>query len=100
VESPRSLLPKIRNAGAIFVGPFSPVAVGDYSAGSNHVLPTGGFARFYSGLSIHDFVKNISVVECSYSGLRGLSGTVITMADFEGLPAHAESIRMRFANEE
>ena len=100
VKSPKSLLPRIRNAGAIFVGPFSPVAVGDYSAGSNHVLPTGGFARFYSGLSTHDFVKNISVVECSYSGLRNLSGTVITMADFEGLPAHAESIRMRFANEE
>jgi histidinol dehydrogenase len=98
VDSPKSLLPKIKNAGAIFLGSFSPVAVGDYSAGSNHVLPTGGFAKAYSGLSSHSFIKTISVVECSYSGLKGLAETVITMADFEGLPAHAESIKMRFAN--
>lgn len=100
VDSPSSLLPKVKNAGAIFLGPFSPVAVGDYSAGSNHVLPTGGFAKAYSGLSSYNFVKTISVVECSYSGLKGLAETVITMADFEGLTAHAESIKMRFSNEE
>ncbi|WXG42425.1 MAG: histidinol dehydrogenase [Candidatus Freyarchaeum deiterrae] len=99
VTSPKSLLPKIKNAGAIFLGPFSPVAVGDYSAGSNHVLPTGGFAKSYSGLSSQSFIKTISVVECSYSGLKGLAETVITMADFEGLPAHAESIKVRIANE-
>nr|MDO8079680.1 histidinol dehydrogenase [Candidatus Freyarchaeota archaeon] len=98
-DSSRSLLPKIKNAGAIFLGPFSPVAVGDYSAGSNHVLPTGGFAKAYSGLSSYSFIKTISVVECSHSGLKGLAETVITMADFEGLSAHAESIKMRFPNE-
>ncbi|MEM3586387.1 MAG: histidinol dehydrogenase [Candidatus Jordarchaeaceae archaeon] len=99
VKSPKSLLPKIKNAGAIFIGQFSPVAVGDYSAGSNHVLPTGGFAKAYSGLSSYSFVKTISVVECSYSGLRGLAEAVITMAEFEGLTAHAESIKKRFTNE-
>jgi histidinol dehydrogenase len=99
VESPKSLLPRIKNAGAIFLGPFSPVAVGDYSAGSNHVLPTGGFAKAYSGLSTYSFIKAISVVECTYSGLKELAETVVTMADFEGLPAHAESIKVRFENE-
>ncbi|MFB0563692.1 MAG: histidinol dehydrogenase [Candidatus Lokiarchaeia archaeon] len=99
VGSPKSMLPKIKNAGAIFLGPFSPVAVGDYSAGSNHVLPTGGFAKAYSGLSTYSFIKAISVVECTYSGLKELAETVVTMADFEGLPAHAESIKVRFANE-
>ncbi|MGQ9719820.1 MAG: histidinol dehydrogenase [Candidatus Jordarchaeum sp.] len=99
VESPKTLLTNIKNAGAIFLGPFSPVAVGDYSAGSNHVLPTGGFAKSYSGLSSYSFIKTISVVECSYSGLKGLADTVVTMADAEGLLAHAESIRVRFANE-
>jgi histidinol dehydrogenase len=95
-KSPKSLLKKVKNAGAIFLGPYSPVAVGDYSAGSNHVLPTGGYAKAYSGLSSYNFVKTISVIECSHAGLKGLAETVVTLAEFEGLYAHAESIKARF----
>jgi histidinol dehydrogenase len=91
-------LPHIRNAGSIFIGDYSPQAAGDYAAGPNHVLPTGGVARFRGGLSVHDFVKTISVQHLSRDGLDRISRAVITLAEAEGLKAHAESIRVRSAN--
>jgi len=91
-------LPHIRNAGSIFIGDYSPQAAGDYAAGPNHVLPTGGVARFRAGLSVHDFVKAISVQHLSRDGLDRINRAVITLAEAEGLKAHAESIRVRSAN--
>ncbi len=89
------LFPQIRNAGLIFLGQYSPVAVGDYSAGTNHVLPTGGSAKNYSGLSVKDFVKTISYVRCSKEGLKRLAKTTVTLAEIENLRAHSESIKAR-----
>ena len=86
---------QITNAGAIFVGPHAPVPLGDYSAGSNHVLPTSGTARFAAGLSTHTFLKPVNVVEYSADALEGVADTVITLADAERLPAHGEAIRAR-----
>jgi histidinol dehydrogenase len=91
-------VPHIRNAGSIFIGDYSPQAAGDYAAGPNHVLPTGGMARFRAGLSVHDFVKAISVQNLSRDGLDRISRAVITLAEAEGLKAHAESIRVRSAH--
>lgn len=86
---------KITNAGAIFVGPHSPVPLGDYAAGSNHVLPTSGTARHSSGLSTHTFLKSVHVVNYSEQALQDVADTVITLADAEGLPAHGEAIKAR-----
>ena len=91
-------LPLVRNAGSIFVGDYSAQAVGDYASGPNHVLPTGGAARFRGGLSVLDFVKLISVQRLSKSGLKSISRVVESLAYAEGLQAHAESIRMRFTH--
>jgi histidinol dehydrogenase len=88
-------VPYIRNAGSIFVGDYSPQAAGDYASGPNHVLPTGGQARFRGGLSVLDFVKIITVQQLSSSGLNRIAGTVECLAQTEGLAAHAESIRVR-----
>lgn len=88
-------LAHIRNAGSIFVGDYSPQAAGDYAAGPNHVLPTGGVARFRGGLSVQDFMKTISVQQLSRDGLDRIGNAVITLAEAEGLKAHAESIRVR-----
>jgi histidinol dehydrogenase len=85
----------IRNAGSIFVGGYSPQAAGDYASGPNHVLPTGGVARFRGGLGVQDFVKTISVQQLSRDGLDRIGAAVITLAEAEGLKAHAESIRVR-----
>jgi histidinol dehydrogenase len=85
----------IRNAGSVFVGDYSPQAAGDYASGPNHVLPTGGVARFRGGLSVLDFVKLISIQKLTRPGLRRIAGVVESLADTEGLRAHAESIRMR-----
>ncbi len=93
--SPFELLPKIQNAGAIFMGHFSPEPLGDYMAGPNHVLPTGGTARFFSPLSIDDFVKKSSLICFSQEALAALSDDIITFANAEGLTAHANSIRIR-----
>jgi histidinol dehydrogenase len=89
------LVPEIRNAGSIFVGPMSPEAAGDYAAGPNHVLPTSGHARLRGGLSVMDFVKVISVQRLSKEGLTSLAATVITLARAEGLEAHARSVEVR-----
>lgn len=91
-------LARVRNAGSIFVGDYSPQAAGDYAAGPNHVLPTGGVARFRGGLGVHDFVKTISVQQLSRDGLDRIGAAVVTLAEAEGLKAHAESIRVRLAH--
>lgn len=91
-------LPHITSAGSIFIGDYSPQAAGDYAAGPNHVLPTGAAARFRGGLGVHDFVKVISVQQLSRDGLDRIGGAIITLAEAEGLKAHAESIRVRCAN--
>ena len=88
-------LGKIRNAGSIFVGPFSPEAAGDYATGPNHVLPTGGMARLRGGLSVLDFVKVISVQQLTASGLRRLAPVIVRLARSEGLEAHARSVEIR-----
>jgi histidinol dehydrogenase len=88
----------IRNAGSVFVGDYSPQAGGDYASGPNHVLPTGGVARFRGGLSVLDFVKLISVQKLSRTGLKQIAPFVESLAMTEGLQAHAESIRVRCAN--
>ena len=91
-----ALADRVTNAGAIFVGNFSPVPLGDYSAGSNHVLPTSGTARHSSGLSTHTFLKAVHVVEYDEAALKGVADTVVALADAERLPAHGEAIRARF----
>jgi histidinol dehydrogenase len=92
-----SLLTGTQSAGSIFLGPNSPVAAGDYASGTNHILPTSGMARLRGGLSSADFVKSISVQRLSAKGLAGLAKTIVTLADTEGLKAHAYSIQTRVA---
>ncbi|WP_197415747.1 histidinol dehydrogenase [Mycobacterium sp. IS-1742] len=87
---------RIRSAGAIFVGPYAPVSLGDYCAGSNHVLPTAGCARHQSGLSVQTFLRGIHVVDYTEAALKDVSGHVITLAKAENLPAHGEAVRRRF----
>jgi histidinol dehydrogenase len=87
---------RIRSAGAIFVGPYAPVSLGDYCAGSNHVLPTGGSARHSSGLSVQTFLRGIHVVDYSEAALKDVAGHVITLAKAEDLPSHGEAVRRRF----
>jgi histidinol dehydrogenase len=85
----------IRNAGSIFIGEHTPEAIGDYVGGPNHVLPTGRRARFASGLSVRDFMKRTTFLEAGEAGFRALGATAATLADAEGLPAHALSVRVR-----
>ena len=92
---PERLLPLIANAGAVFLGAWTPEALGDYSAGPNHTLPTGGTSRFFSPLGVYDFYKRSSLVGFTRRGFLGLSKTVETIADIEGLEAHANTIRIR-----
>jgi len=91
-----SIAAQIRSAGAIFVGSYSPVSLGDYCAGSNHVLPTAGSARHSSGLSVQTFLRGIHVVDYTEAALKDVSGHVITLAKAEDLPAHGEAVRRRF----
>lgn len=91
-----ALLAQISNAGAIFLGGYSPVSLGDYLAGSNHVLPTGGQARFGSGLGVHTFLRPQQVIQYSESALSEVSNNVVSIADSEGLEAHGEAIKIRF----
>jgi len=86
---------RVRSAGAIFVGPYSPVALGDYMAGSNHVLPTGGCAHFASGLGVHSFLKAVQVVEYDAAALATVADRIVALADAEDLPAHGEAVRAR-----
>ncbi|WP_199849472.1 histidinol dehydrogenase [Blastococcus sp. Marseille-P5729] len=87
---------RVRNAGCIFVGPYSPVPLGDYCAGSNHVLPTGGCARHSSGLSVQSFLKGVHVVDYDEQALRAVATHIVNLADAEDLPAHGAAIRARF----
>jgi histidinol dehydrogenase len=94
-EEPRAVLPKIRNAGAIFLGPLSAESFGDYVAGPSHVLPTGGTARFFSPLNVLSFVKFSSIVDMSPKGVQELGSHAAALADAEGLHGHGDSIRCR-----
>lgn len=87
---------QIRNAGAVFLGPFTPVSLGDYSAGSNHVLPTGGCACHSSGLSVQSFLRGLHFVSYGKAALKEVASTVVTLAEAENLPAHGEAISVRF----
>ena len=94
-DSAREALAKIRNAGSIFVGAWTPESVGDYCSGTNHVLPTYGFARNYSSLGVDQFLRQMTVQELTRDGLAGLADAVITLAGLEGLDAHAAAVRRR-----
>jgi histidinol dehydrogenase len=89
---------KIRNAGAVFIGRFSPVSLGDYSAGSNHVLPTGGCACHSSGLSVQTFLRGLHFIEYSEKAFTDLVPTVVTLANSEDLPAHGQAMTIRLEN--
>ncbi len=95
VADPEALVPRVRNAGAVFCGPWAPASLGDYAAGPNHVLPTGGTARFAGALGVRDFLKSMHVVSTDRAGLEGLAPHVIALAEAEGLTAHADSVRVR-----
>ncbi|MDB5422819.1 MAG: hisD [Phenylobacterium sp.] len=99
VESPDRLADRVRHAGAIFLGRHAPEAIGDYVAGSNHVLPTSRAARFSSGLSLYDFLKRTSIVKCDEAAFRRLAPATIALAEAEGLPAHARSAAIRMGQD-
>jgi histidinol dehydrogenase len=95
-EDARAVAARVRNAGAIFIGAHSPVSLGDYCAGSNHVLPTGGCARHSSGLSVQTFLRGIHVIDYSEDALREVAGKVVALANAEDLPAHGQAVTARF----
>jgi histidinol dehydrogenase len=95
-EDPWIILPMINHAGSIFMGPYAPVPAGDYASGTNHVLPTGGCARMFSGLSVDDFIKKPTFQYLSKKGLQGLRKTITLLAEKEGLPLHARAVEERF----
>jgi histidinol dehydrogenase len=95
VDVPERLADRVRHAGAIFLGRHTPEAVGDYVAGSNHVLPTSRAARFSSGLSLYDFLKRTSIIRCDAAAFDALGPATVALADAEGLPAHARSVAIR-----
>jgi histidinol dehydrogenase len=90
---PETILDRIDSAGSVFVGPHTPVAAGDYASGTNHVLPTNGLAKRYGGLSVDDFVRSTTIQRLDRAGLESIAETIVTLADAEGLDAHAESVR-------
>ncbi|ARN82611.1 histidinol dehydrogenase [Methylocystis bryophila] len=94
-EDAEALAAKIKNAGAIFVGGYTPEAIGDYVGGSNHVLPTARSARFSSGLNVLDFLKRSSILKCDAEALRAIGGAAVTLGEAEGLTAHARSVSIR-----
>ena len=96
VETPEVLADQVRHAGAMFLGRYAPEALGDYVAGSNHVLPTSRAARFSSGLSLFDFLKRTSIVKCDQAAFEALAPATVALAEAEGLPAHARSAAIRF----
>jgi len=94
-EQPFAMLPYVRNAGAVFLGPYSPEPLGDYLAGPNHILPTGGTARYYSVLNVETFMKKTSIIAYTKEALTAVSSQVVALAEAEGLTAHANAIRVR-----
>ncbi len=95
VKDPMALLNSVRNAGSVFLGHYTPVAAGDYVTGTNHVLPTAGYAKIFSGLNVDAFTKKISIQSVNAEGLDSIGDAIIKLADAEGLKAHAESVRLR-----
>jgi histidinol dehydrogenase len=98
--NPMEVLEDIQNAGSVFLGEFTPVAAGDYASGTNHVLPTSGYARFFSGLNVDHFTKKMTVQKISEDGLRALENCIVSLAKAEGLSAHAESVKRRLDKKE
>ena len=98
VADPEALAGRVRNAGAIFLGRHTPEAVGDYVGGPNHVLPTGRSARFSSGLGVPDFLKRTTILRCDADSLRRIGPAAITLAEAEGLDAHALSVAIRLGD--
>ena len=98
IDEPRRALSALRNAGSVFVGPWTPESVGDYCSGTNHVLPTYGFARTYSGLGLDQFMRQMTIQELSREGLEGLAATVTCLAGLEGLDAHAAAVTRRLGS--
>jgi len=96
MKSAFEYLPRIRHAGAIFVGRYTPPAVADYVAGTNHVLPTGGSARFFSSLGVDEYIKRSNVVAYSQAALHKAKGSVVRLATLEGLDAHGRSMESRW----
>ena len=94
-EDAATVAARIRNAGAIFVGPYSPVSLGDYLAGSNHVLPTGGTARHTSGLSVFPFLRLVNVIECDREALAATAPLIDALGGAEDLDAHVQAVRVR-----
>ena len=99
VDQPFALLPKVRHAGAVFLGAYSPEPLGDYLAGPDHVLPTGGTARYYSCLNVETFMKRTSIISYTQPALVDASADIIRLAEAEGLQAHANAIRLRGGKE-
>jgi histidinol dehydrogenase len=99
VADPERLAERVRHAGAMFLGRHAPEAIGDYVAGSNHVLPTSRAARFSSGLSLYDFIKRTSIVKCDAAAFAALAPATVALADAEGLPAHARSAAIRMGQD-
>ena len=95
VRDPLDALSKVRNGGSIFVGPYTPVAAGDYASGTNHVLPTAGHAMTCSGLNVAHFMKTSTVQYLTKDGLAAIAPTIETIATAEGLHAHCESVKVR-----
>ena len=95
VKNYKKIIKKIKNAGSIFLGKYSPEAIGDYLAGPNHVLPTSGSAKFSSGLSVNDFLKRHSLIKITKTGIERLGSSVINLAQHENLEGHANSVKIR-----
>ena len=95
VKNYKSFLPKIKNSGSICVGKYAVMAMTDYNIGSNHILPTNGSAKYSSGMSVNEFCKRISYINLSKKGIESLGPSVITLANYEGLAGHAQSVKKR-----
>ncbi len=97
IDKPRDWLPQVRNAGSVFLGPWTPESVGDYCSGTNHVLPTYGYARRYSSLGVSDFLRSMTIQELTVEGLQSIGPIATTLAELEGLDAHASAVTLRLA---
>ena len=100
VKNYKSFIPKIKNSGSICLGKYAVMAMTDYNIGSNHILPTNGSAKYSSGVSVNEFYKRISYINLSKKGIESLGPSVITLANYEGLAAHAQSIKKRLKGED
>jgi histidinol dehydrogenase len=100
IENARDSLDKLTNAGSIFVGQWSPESAGDYASGTNHVLPTYGYARNYSSLGLADFMRRYTIQELSYQGLKNIGNAIMDLADAEGLDAHRQAVALRLDPEQ